>query len=297
MTKTIRSIGGGSGAAPTSAPALHIGPDFGQAGEPQEELSLRPTTFTAGYALTEELSLQPTAVTWTQKFNAQHTELHMTGTMTGPPQFETVVTLASSASSALAFTGVSTIIGQLLLANVSWNAATTLTPPAGWTEIRQTTNTVIANGVVLGSFWHITAAADPSSWTFTHAASGAVGGSISAYSGINSATPIGASAGSTGASTAVTVPTVTAPVANTMLVASVGYTNSSNIAFTTGAAYVSRSSWAALVTGSGDNGCVQDHVQMTSGASGTKTINTGLTAGTANVAHHIAISPGTRVLA
>src|SRR5207247_4281811 len=109
--------------------------------------------------------------------------------------------------------------------------------------------------------------------------SAANGGAITAYSAVNTVTPVAASAGSTGNSTAITVPSVTPTGINNMLVAVVGMEGAVTPTFTTGAAYVDRSSFVASGIAIVEAGDVQTHVQNTSGASGTKTVNTGLLVG------------------
>ena len=78
----------------------------------------------------------------------------------------------------------------------SGSAPTTITAPAGWT---QTTESVNA-GVRTRVFTRTAAAGDPGSWAFTLSASQKAAGVISAYSGVDTASPIDVSGVGTNAS-------------------------------------------------------------------------------------------------
>ena len=85
-------------------------------------------------------------------------------------------------------------------------AATSMTAPTGWSQA--TTKTI--TGVTLTTFVHAVAVADPASWAFTLSQSAKAAGTIGAYSGVDLASPIDATAsGSNLSGTSHVAPSVT----------------------------------------------------------------------------------------
>src|SRR5439155_10317428 len=94
----------------------------------------------------------------------------------------------------------------------------TITAPAGWTLIVNTTS----NGqkLAVSTYWKVagTAFADPGPYTFTVSPSSRIAGGISAYFNVDTTNPINASGGAASSST----PSITTTVYNTMLVGCFG---------------------------------------------------------------------------
>lgn len=114
-------------------------------------------------------------------------------------------------------------VGHLMLAQCMYkwtNTIGTISAPAGWTSVRQTDSPYGAFNFSSALFSKIAVQADVDAATFTFTGSQTTEdnrGLITAWSGINTTTPIGASSGQyNAASTTVTAPTIT-PVANSMI--------------------------------------------------------------------------------
>lgn len=228
-------------------------------------------------------------------------EMHISGSVNGPPQFENSFTVGSTASSAAAFTGITTLIGAYLLAGVytAGGAGTTQTPPAGWTEILNTTNLSGTTGCKVGTWYRFVQAGDPSSWTFnTNSPSGVVCGIIGQFSAVDSGAPINASGKSTGETTAAVAASVTVPNPNCMVVGVAGFTHTvTGPVFAAVSPYTQRATSTGAITGVTGGIEMCTHVQMTSGASGTMTVNTGESVAGLWTAQIIALHSTVRVIA
>jgi hypothetical protein len=117
-----------------------------------------------------------------------------------------------------------TVSGDVLVAgiHVRGNGSTAaVTAPPGWTLIRRTNlgNPTGAIGSVL-SYYKVVDGGEPASYTWTFDASRRALGGMAAYSGVNNSTPIDVSGGqsNTSNSKAVTAPSITTTVTNTMVV-------------------------------------------------------------------------------
>ena len=131
------------------------------------------------------------------------------GSTTGPVKFR-------SASSAANVTATSVVVpapsgrttGDFLLAAVSTRGAPTITPPSGWTLVRQDVNGTTGRQAV---YSHVATASDPASYTFTLSSSQAGAATVLDYTGANAAKPVDASGGlvATAASKNVIAPSVT----------------------------------------------------------------------------------------
>ena len=111
--------------------------------------------------------------------------------------------------------GVTT--NDVLLGMVSVRSGPTITPPSGWTLVRSDVN---GTSLTQAVYRKVAGGSEPSSysWTFDGPVS-AVVGTIVAYSGVNTGTPVDVSGGQANASsTSVTAPSVTTTVANDMVV-------------------------------------------------------------------------------
>jgi hypothetical protein len=117
-----------------------------------------------------------------------------------------------------------TASGDVLLAGLyvrGQGSTASATAPAGWTLIRRTDlgNPVGGLGSVL-SYYKVAGGAEPTSYSWSFDSSRRALGGIAAYTGVNTTTPVDASAGQGNSisSTAVTAPSITTSVGNTMVV-------------------------------------------------------------------------------
>lgn len=161
-----------------------------------------------------------------------------------------------------------------------------VTPPAGWTLARRINHGVSAS---LSVYWHVAKSGeDGFSWStnqrFTASTSW-----ISAYSGVDTHSPIDAEAGqginAPGAS--VSTPSITTSQANEMLVAS--YLAMSAITNTTWTAPAGMTQRANLVTVSYSTS-TDDAIQAAAGASGAKTVTASQSLSWA-ISHLLALRP------
>src|SRR5205809_813734 len=156
----------------------------------------------------------------------------------------------------------------------------TITPPAGWTLIVNTTQN--GQNLAVSTYWKVagTAAADPGPYTFTVSSSRVAGG-ISAYDNVDTTNPINASGGQVSSST----PSITTSVANTMLVACFGRSSGAAIGAPSG---MTERFHAESSNGSNDSASESaDAAQAAAGASGQKAS----TGNTANISELIALAP------
>ncbi|HET7168477.1 MAG TPA: Ig-like domain-containing protein, partial [Candidatus Limnocylindrales bacterium] len=133
-----------------------------------------------------------------------------------------------SASSADNATATSLVIpapagavsGDVLVAAVSVRGGPTITPPAGWTLVRQDIN---ASTMRQALFVHVAGGSEPSSYTFTLSNAQSAAGGIVAYSGVDPANPVDVHGGQVNAaSTSITAPSVTTTGPDRVLVAFFG---------------------------------------------------------------------------
>lgn len=75
--------------------------------------------------------------------------------------------------------------GDVMVAVVMAGGANTLTPPAGWTQL----DVAFSLGPSIGS-WYRVASSEPASYNWTYSGSLNVTGIISAYSGVDTTTPV-----------------------------------------------------------------------------------------------------------
>jgi hypothetical protein len=109
------------------------------------------------------------------------------------------------------------VAGDVLVAAVATNADATIVPPSGWTVVR---DDVITGAVRQAVYVKVVGSAEPTSYQWTvPEGTRRVGGGITAYSGVDRTQPVDAvGALMNGSGTAVAAPSVSASVANTMLV-------------------------------------------------------------------------------
>jgi len=111
------------------------------------------------------------------------------------------------------------ITGDLLIAQIGYNAAGTITPPAGWNLIDVTTNP--SKPIMQGLYWRAASASEPTHYNFglSSGKDDTAVGAIAAYRGIDLTDPIDAVGAQTDiGSTDVVAPSITTTTANTPLI-------------------------------------------------------------------------------
>jgi hypothetical protein len=112
------------------------------------------------------------------------------------------------------------VTGDVLLASVAVRGVPAIAAPAGWSLVR-----VDARGTILKQAVYVKVAGvtEPASYMWTFSVSKPAAGGIAAFTGVDTASPVNASGGQANLSaTAVTAPSVTTTVPNSMLVALYG---------------------------------------------------------------------------
>lgn len=111
-----------------------------------------------------------------------------------------------------------TVQGDVLLARVinRNNVAAVLTPPSGWTVLRSDQS---ASQIKAWVLYKVASASEPASYTFTIDLASYLAGSISAFSGVDTANPIDAQSGQkNGLTSAFNTPAITTTSANGLAV-------------------------------------------------------------------------------
>ena len=153
------------------------------------------------------------------------------------PQFSDAQNYRSSASNGAA-SGVNTLTvakpsgtsgGDVLVASVAVQPYTaSITPPAGWTLIRQTNQTT-GNTNAQALYYKIAGASEPASYSWTFSSSTGSAGGIMSFYNVNTTNPISTSNGtSTSSSLNHTAPTTYVSVSNTMIVTAHSFASSAN---------------------------------------------------------------------
>ena len=188
---------------------------------------------------------------------------------------------ASGASSEVIAQPAGVTSGEVLVATITAAGSGAITPPSGWTVIRDTTTTLRQT-----SYYHVTGTSEPSSWTWALGSARLASGGIIAYSGVNINVPIDASATGSGVTGNATAPSVTTNFASDTVVTAVGYAGTWAInSVTPGASTTERYD----VSDAGTESEGADFTQSTAGATATKTL-TPVTTG-AWIAATIALDP------
>jgi hypothetical protein len=116
--------------------------------------------------------------------------------------------------------------GDVMLAVVDVKAVPTVGTPAGWTLVSNTVNGTSMRQLV---YWRV-AGSEPAGYTWSYGEGRAASGAIIAYSGVSATNPVQAFSAGTGATTAITAPSVTSTVAGAMIVGAFGINADSTIA-------------------------------------------------------------------
>jgi chitodextrinase len=97
--------------------------------------------------------------------------------------------------------------GDVEVMAIAARGAPRLTPPSGWTLVRQDTN---GTTMTQATFSHVVGTSDPSSYTWTLSSAQSAAGGIIAYEGVRTVAPVDVSGGQANtSSTSVTAPSIT----------------------------------------------------------------------------------------
>ena len=182
------------------------------------------------------------------------------------------------------------IANDVLIAQIRDTQGTgvTIATPAGWTKIIQTNNSSNFGQAI---YYKVATGSEPASYSWSVSPSDKLGGSILAFRGVSTSTPIDVFAGQStaGKQTSVTAPSLTTTVANAMLVALYG-ADSGGPAFTLpGTLTLAYSSGGNASLGV--SGAAGYAIKASAGATGTFVAT--MTQSMEGVGHLLALKPGT----
>jgi chitodextrinase len=183
-----------------------------------------------------------------------------------------------------------TIAGDVLVATVTARvgAAVTFTAPAGWTFVRRETCVLPATQMTQAVYVHTASASEPatSRWAFSKALYGSAG--VIAYRGVDGASPVATSSGSTAVDSRNAVaPSVTTTAPQTLVAGSFGRSGTAGTSAPTGT--TSRYTVAGSAAGAGI--LALDTLRPTAGATGSITTTSAATAG-CTIGQLVALRPG-----
>jgi hypothetical protein len=88
------------------------------------------------------------------------------------------------------------VTGDVMIASIAVrDSGAVVTPPAGWTALPRVDQTTSGNTMSLLTYWRAAAAGEPATYTWTLSGTDHAAGGIQAFSGVDTAAPINASAG------------------------------------------------------------------------------------------------------
>ena len=179
--------------------------------------------------------------------------------------------------------------GDVLVATVAVRNSGTISAPSGWAQVGSlSTNAGTTLRQVTFSKVATSADATATSFTFTFGTNGRGAGGIVAYTGVDGAAPVGASAAATGSGTSATAPSVTAPYIRSRL--HVGVSWASTGAITPAAGMTERYENASTNGTASNNAAVEaaDVTQAAAGATGARTVTSAANASW--VSHAVALN-------
>ena len=119
------------------------------------------------------------------------------------------------------------VVGDLLLVSVTTRNQPVIAPPVGWQFVRRDASGTAVQQAV---YWRFATSSEPASYTWNLSLSRGAVGTMLAYSGVSSATPIATSAAQVASSKSITAPSVTIAAPGAMLVGFYGIAKLSAIA-------------------------------------------------------------------
>jgi hypothetical protein len=192
----------------------------------------------------------------------------------GPASADVAFRAATAAANPTATTltltkPTNTTAGDVLIATVDARGNPTFTAPSGWTLVRADNNPTVQTK---STYVRVAGASEPSSWTWTLNSAQAASGAVLAYTGVNTTTPIDASAGHTSTdwdNDVQTAPSVTTSTANAVVLSLFGTSNASSA--TAGSGLTERADAASTAGTYFVDSEVADRVAATAGATPTTT--------------------------
>jgi hypothetical protein len=172
---------------------------------------------------------------------------------------------ASSTTASLAVTKpTGTTTGDVLLATVAGAGTTTISAPAGWTLVDDTTAS--GSGMRMLTYVKVATATEGTTYTFTSSATRNSSGGISTFRGVNGVVPIDTELEATGASGNAVGPSITTTSANDMVVTAASVARNTTFTPPTG----STERWERAGTSTSTE--VSTFAQATAGATGAKSV-------------------------
>jgi hypothetical protein len=152
--------------------------------------------------------------------------------------------------------------GNVMIAVLTATGSGALTPPAGWTVIQDTTQGAAIRQI---TYYRVAGSSEPASYSWSLGSTRQASGGIIAYSGVNTAAPIDASASASAASGNAGASSVTTSAANDKVIVASGF--NINTTVTAPAGTTQRYTMSSPST----TGEAADFTQASAGATGTKT--------------------------
>jgi PKD repeat protein len=157
--------------------------------------------------------------------------------------------------------------GDVLVASFTADKNPTVAVPAGWTAITNGLN--IGSGARVFAYYRVVGSSDPATYTWTLSTAVKWGGGITAYTGVNTTTPldstVATAVNATFSATSIAVPGVTTASNGAMLIGGLGFDSSTTAA-------TAPTGWTERFETSGGQVAEQaDRTQATAGATGTAT--------------------------
>jgi hypothetical protein len=181
--------------------------------------------------------------------------------------------------------------GQVLVATIAvrLDSPTAISAPSGWVDVVRTTCTSGSNPLTQAVFVRVASAAEPDSYTFSMSALAGAVGSIVAYTGVDVAQPVNASAGRvTRTSRSIVAPSITTTVPGALLVGA--FAGSGRSAITVPAGMTLRADTTTGSSAPSARMIAADQLQPAAGASGTRTARAAQQ-NTCNVGQFVALRP------
>jgi hypothetical protein len=201
----------------------------------------------------------------------------------------------SGASSLVISVPSGVVAGDVMIAAVDAEGSTAITPPGGWSSTGLFAGTT--NYGYSGVYFRVAGSSEPSSYSWSLGTSRKAVGKITAYTGVENSAPIEVTATTAGGLTGTSdsAPSITTTVANTTVLMEFAALNSLG-SFTITPPTGTNTRASAFTSGAGSvvGAEVQDFVQATAGATGTKTFKPSASISWGAIT--IALKPGTGVL-
>jgi hypothetical protein len=208
-------------------------------------------------------------------------------------------TTAAGAASIAVSVPAGTAAGDVMIASINTGPGiVTLTPPAGWTAITNTTPPWSATAKSL-TYYRVATAAEPASYSWSFGAAVGAAGDIVSYTGVDDTNPVGpsATASSGGAVGSMATPTVTTTAANSWVIADAAWRRNAGAGAPTITKDAATTQRSAAVTTAGPQWVGVMTTDVAQAAAGLSTARTFTSSATAQwVTQTIALKPSSGTL-